>query len=217
MDQQEPHRYLYLHGFASSPSSAKGVDLQRRLQAYGIDLIRPDLNQGDFTHLTLTRQIQQVTDIVQDLDHPVILIGSSLGGLVAAWAAERELQIQSLILLAPAFQFLQQWTQRLGADQLDRWRIDRIMPVFHYGENRHLPLAYDFLTDAQHYHDSDLGRPLPTLILHGLQDEVIGIEASRDYARDRSWVELVELDSDHSLGNVLDPIWDAIVSWCQLD
>ncbi len=58
--------------------------------------------------------------------------------------------------------------------------------------------------------------PIPTLILHGKQDEVIPIQASRDFARSRPWVELIELDSDHTLANVTDKIWQAIRSFCKL-
>ncbi len=215
MARSGTHHFIYLHGFASSPHSAKGVDLQHRLQAQGLDLLIPDLNQGDFTHLTLTRQIQQVSELIRDLDQPVILIGSSLGGLVAAWLGEGQPQIQSLILLAPAFRFLDHWLGRLGSEQIQQWQIDGIMPVFHYGENQTLPLDYGFLTDARGYRDANLRRPLPTLILHGIHDEVIPVESSREYARDRSWVELIELDSDHSLSNASEPIWNGISTWCQ--
>jgi pimeloyl-ACP methyl ester carboxylesterase len=38
------------------------------------------------------------------------------------------------------------------------------------------------LTDAQQYDDTQLRAPIPTLILHGRQDEVIAIEASQQYA-----------------------------------
>ena len=57
---------------------------------------------------------------------------------------------------------------------------------------------------------------IPTLILHGKKDEVIPIAASRDFAISRPWVELVELDSDHALGNVTTEIWQAISLFCQL-
>ena len=59
-------------------------------------------------------------------------------------------------------------------------------------------------------------RPVPTLILHGCEDEVIPIQASRDFTRQRPWVQLIELNSDHSLGNVLPEIWQAIQIFCQL-
>ncbi len=199
-------RYFYLHGFASSPCSTKAIDLHDRFTKTGIDLQIPDLNQGDFSHLTLTRQIQQVAAELPSAD-PVVLIGSSLGGLTAAWVGDRHPQVQQVILLAPAFQFLAHWLPKLGQAQIDRWQQDQFLSVHHYGEGKMLPLHYDFLTDAAQYRDADLQRPVPTLILHGQADATIPIQASRDYAADRSWVKLVELDSDHSLHDVMEKIW----------
>ncbi len=46
--------------------------------------------------------------------------------------------------------------------------------------------------------------------MHGKDDEVIPIQASRDFASLRPWVELIELDSNRALGNVTSEIWQAI-------
>lgn len=208
-------RYIYLHGFASSPQSAKANYLRDCFAKLQIDLKTPDLNQGDFSHLTITRQIRQVEAELQ-LIIPVTLIGSSLGGLAAAWLGERQSQVQRLVLLAPAFQFLSHWLPQLEAEKLNQWQRSQAMMVYHYGEKRSLPLSYEFVVDAQQYRDEQLLRPIPTLILHGREDEVIPIQASRDFAAQRPWVQLIELDSDHALGNVLPEIWAAIQVFCQL-
>ena len=209
-------RYLYLHGFASSPRSTKAQDLRDRFQNLGIELTIPDLNQPDFTHLTLTRQLQQVAALLA-VDHtPVTLIGSSFGGLTAAWAAQQHPQIQRLVLLAPAFQFLDHWLPRLGPEQVQRWQTEQSLSVYHYGAGRSLPLSYNFISDAARYCEDQLQRPIPTLILHGRHDEVIPIPASRHFATVRPWVQLIELDSDHALTNVSNQIWAAIQAFCQL-
>jgi hypothetical protein len=119
------------------------------------------------------------------------------------------------VLLAPAFEFLAHWLLRLGEEQLQLWQTEQYLPVYHYGEKRSLPLHYQFVTDAAQYQDEQLQRPIPTLILHGRHDEVIPIAASRDYAASRPWVEFIELEDDHSLGNVLPEIWDLIKAFCQ--
>ncbi len=69
------------------------------------------------------------------------------------------------------------------------------------------------MTDAAQYRDEALQRPVPTLILHGLQDAVVPIAASHTYAATRPWVQVQPLDSDHSLGNVLPEIWQAIAPY----
>lgn len=207
-------QFIYLHGFASSPKSVKVQYLRERFATLQIDLKVPDLNQGDFSQLTMTRQLRQVEAEFPSNTVPVTVIGSSFGGLTAAWLGQ-QLQVQRLVLLAPAFQFLSQWYRALGEEKLKRWQAEQYLMVYHYGEKRSLPLSYEFILDAAQYRDEQLLRPIPTLILHGCQDEVIPIQASRDFARERPWVELIELDSDHALGNVLPEIWSAIRVFCQ--
>ncbi len=208
--------YIYLHGFASSPKSAKAKDIGDRFAKIQTKLKIPDLNAGDFSHLTITRQLTQIAKEFPDTSVPVILIGSSLGGLTSAHLGQQYQQVQRLVLLAPAFGFLFHWLPRLGNEEVQRWQLEKYLMVYHYGEGRSLPLSYGFVTDATQYQEELLQRPIPTLILHGRKDEVIPIEASRDFARSRPWVELVELDSDHALGNVMEEIWQAIYLFCQL-
>lgn len=205
--------YIYLHGFASSPQSTKARYLRDRCQEIGLDLMILDLNQGDFAHLTLTRQLQQVEELINSSSEPITLIGSSFGGLTAAWLGQRNLRVQRLLLLAPAFNFLQHWLPKLSQVQLQQWQDSGYLPVYHYGEKQIIPLHYEFVRDAHQYHEQQLQRPLPTLILHGIHDEVIPVQASRDYAYSRSWVKLRELDSDHSLADVLPQIWQTIVTY----
>ena len=208
--------YFYLHGFASSPRSTKAQFLAKAFQSVNLDLRSPDLNQNDFYHLTLTRQIQQVRSLLPK-SGSVTLIGSSLGGLTAAWLGEQCPQVDRLVLLAPAFQFLEHWLPRLGREQIRQWRETRLLQVYHYAQQTNLPLNYAFVTDAAQYDETQLQRSLPTLILHGRQDEVIPIQASRDYAATRSAVKLIELESDHALANVQPEIWQAIRLFCAIE
>ena len=202
--------YIYLHGFASSPDSIKAQALKALLAAENIPLIIPDLNQDDFYHLTLTRQIQQVSTYLDNQATPVILIGSSFGGLTAAWLGEKYSQVKQLILLAPAFKFFPLLLQNLSQTTLNNWERTGQLSVYHYGAKKELPLSYQFLLDGQNYDETLLKRPLPTLIFHGKNDEVIPIESSYDYAQNRVWVKLVEFESDHGLTDMIPDIWRQI-------
>lgn len=208
-------KFIYLHGFASCPNSAKAIELKNRFLDVGISLEIPDLNQGYFCHLTITRQLSQVAKLFPDQGKPVTLIGSSLGGLTSAWLGQQYAQVQRLILLAPAFSFLSHWLPKLGENQVREWQQSGYMSIYHYGEEKALPLNYKFVEDAIQYQETQLLRPLPTLILHGRKDQVIPINASRDYATVRPWVQLIELDSDHALIDVMAEIWQAIQAFYQ--
>ncbi|WP_071518389.1 YqiA/YcfP family alpha/beta fold hydrolase [Geitlerinema sp. PCC 9228] len=207
--------YIYLHGFASGPQSRKARYLSDRFADWGYPLTIPDLNQGDFYHLTLTRQLQQVAALLPQSPQTATLIGSSFGGLTAAWLAEKYPQVRQIILLAPAFQFLDCWLPTLSPKDRHTWQTEGKLSVYHHAYQQPLPLHHRFLTDLRSYRESQLQRPVPTLLLHGRHDEVISIEVSRQFAKTRSWVTLQELDSDHALVNVLPEIWQATREFCQ--
>jgi len=201
------NRYIYLHGFASSPQSTKAQFLRHCWQKRGLAMEIPDLNGDDFSSLTLTRQIVQVGQLIEQSQLPVTLIGSSFGGLTAAWLAETYFQVQRLVLLAPAFNFGPIWLGQLEAETLANWQKSGSLSVYHYGYRRYLPIYYKFIEDLANYPQDKLIRQLPTLIIHGRADEVIPLENSRYYAFSRPWVQLIELDSDHALTDVLTRIW----------
>jgi len=134
--------------------------------------------------------------------------------LISVHLAEKHSQVKKIILLAPAFEFLSHWLSKLGEEAVQNWQVNKYLPVYHHAEKRTLPLSYNFLTDAAQYQEKNLQRSIPTLILHGKQDEVIPIQASRNFAELRPWVELIELNSDHALGNVTAEIWEATRSFC---
>lgn len=209
-----PCQFFYLHGWASSPQSDKAQFFKQCLEQRGLKLHIPDLNQNDFYHLTLTRQIQQVEALLPD--SPVTIIGSSLGGLIALWLAERQAQIESVVVLAPALNFLRLCEARMGETQFAQWRSQGEFAFEHYAEKRERLVSYGFIEDMLQYVDADLQRRVPTLILHGKQDEVVSIQTSRDFAATRPWVELVEFESDHRLNDVQAQLWQAIQTFCQL-
>lgn len=202
--------YIYLHGFASSPQSNKAQYLSDRFAREGIKLKILDLNRGDFTNLTLTRQIAQTAAAFASTNNPITIIGSSFGGLTAAWVANQYHQVTSLILLAPAFGFPTSWLSRLGDAQVKQWQKTNFLSVYHYGADRYLPLNYQFIIDAGNYDPAKLQRDLPTLIIHGKHDDVVSIEVSRIYTSQHSQTRLVELESDHGLNDVKEIIWQHI-------
>jgi pimeloyl-ACP methyl ester carboxylesterase len=203
--------YIYLHGFASGSGSTKAQEFKVRCASVGVDLLVPDLNQGDFTQLTISRQIAQVVDLFPQDRTPVTLIGASLGGWTAAIIAQDYPQVERLILLAPAFNFLDLWLPKLGTDRLKSWKDIGYLNIYHYAVQNLLPLHYNFIADARKYHLFPSDRILSTLIIHGIYDDVIPIDSSRDFVAKHPWVELVEVESDHALIDCLELIWQKTV------
>src|SRR5262245_8888349 len=106
---------IYLHGFASGPGSKKAQYFARRFAELGVQVTIPDLACGDFEHLTLSGQLQVIESSAAG--NAVILIGSSLGGYLAALYAARHPETERIVMLAPGFGFARRWPSRLGEDQ----------------------------------------------------------------------------------------------------
>src|SRR6185369_886976 len=166
-------RIVYLHGFASSPHSSKAQFFRRKFAERRIPMEIPQLDEGRFEELTVSSQLAVIDRAVGE--QPAILIGSSLGGYLAAlYASRHPSQIEKLVLLAPAFQSPRRWRERYSPEDWERWRREGSAPVFHYGEGRELRLGYQFIEDAARYEDEP-DFPQRALILHGIHDNVVPV------------------------------------------
>jgi len=193
---------VYLHGFASSPLSSKAQFFRRKFAACGVPMEIPQLDEGRFEELTISGQLRVIERTVGE--RAAILMGSSLGGYLAAlYAARHPSQIEQMVLLAPAFQFPRRWRERYSPDD---WKREGSIPVFHYGEGRERRLGYQFAEDAARYEDEP-EFPQPALIFHGVHDSVVPAGISSAYAARHPNVDLVLLESGHELTDVLDPMW----------
>src|SRR4051812_44077838 len=123
---------IYLHGFASGPSSKKAKFFKKKFESLGLAMSIPDLAQGKFESLTITGQLEVVAQATEG--RSVTLIGSSLGGYLAALYAARHPEVERLVLMAPAFGFAKRWPEILGPDIMREWRDTGSRLVFHYGE-----------------------------------------------------------------------------------
>lgn len=200
---------LYLHGLASSARANKAQFLEQKLSGYpDIRFDAPDFNPtpADFYHMTITGMVNRLRQhLLANLPGEVVLVGSSLGGLVALHYARCFGGVQGLLLLAPALHF------RRGDPEM------RLDSVYHYAFQRELPIDATFYDDGALYCE-DIQPPLPLTILHGIQDDVIPIEESRRYARRYpDQVRLLELSGDHQLSGSFPFIWEQLCTLLDLD
>ena len=200
---------LYLHGFASSARSSKAAFFATKLREHGIELLTPDLNEPDFSTLTITRMVERTTGTIEALpDGPVVLIGSSLGAFVAVQTALRSPgRVDRLILLAPALDFSGNRTRDLGDRGLSEWERTGRLNVFHYGYGRMMPVHYGLYTDAREYDCANAALRMPILIVQGRRDTAVDPAGVEEWARTRPNVELHLLDDDHQLASSLEVIW----------
>ena len=197
-------RIVYLHGFASGPTSKKAQFFRGRFAQLGIGVDIPDLADGNFAQLTITGQLRVIERACRG--EPVTLIGSSMGGYLAALFAARHAEVEKLVLMAPAFCFSKRWPQTLGQASMEEWQRRGVLKVFHYGQGRRAELGYQLIEDGRQYEDYPEVRQ-PTIIFHGRDDTVVPADLSVEFGRRHPQVQLHLMESDHELMNVLDDMW----------
>jgi hypothetical protein len=203
---------FYLHGFASSPASTKVGYFTARFREHGIEIRCPDLNQPDFSTLTLTRMLDRLREeLTQPGGGRATLIGSSLGGTLAILAASHfAVQVERLVLLAPAVMFAKPGHHLLPPERIDEWRRRGALPFFHYADHAERDLHFTFYEDSLRYDPFDAAFTQPTLIFQGVRDASVDHRTVEAFARTRSNVTLSLLDDDHQLIDSLPRMWDDI-------
>jgi uncharacterized protein len=198
---------IYLHGFASGPQSKKAQYFCSRFADRGMEMHIPDLAEGNFEGLTISGQLRVIEKAAAGAD--AWLIGSSMGGYLAALYAARNANVKRLTLFAPAFSFARRWQTMLGAEKIAEWRRTGRLPMYHYGDKVERSVGYALLEDAEQYEDfPDVMQP--TTIFHGRGDDVVPVELSERFAALHPQTDLRIMDSDHELLTVLDQMWTEI-------
>lgn len=163
--------YLYLHGLGAAHVGGKSDSLVAHAAAQGERCLRIDLRghggSGGVLGEVPVRQL--AADVVELLQRsgPLRLVGSSLGGLVAALAAaERPELVPAVALVAPAFGLLPRLHTCL--DPNGRMRTS---------EGHWFLVAPAVLAEARSLDEAALAQalPMPVFVAHGDADDVVPI------------------------------------------
>lgn len=202
---------VFLHGFGSDRGGEKAAYFAERFTAKGWHFMSLDMrshgdSSGTMAQLTLSRCMADVEKALawlpENLKTPV-LIGSSMGGQVAAWYQQQHpASTRGLILLAPAFTFPMGFLTGLSVLEVENWQGAGVRNF----ENEWLKteIGWDLIEDGRSFDREELiaKHRAPTLILQGMKDDAVPWEGSLDFAQ-RSAGKQVELvlikDGDHRL------------------
>ena len=207
---------LYLHGFASSPASIKASMIGSHFIKAGRDFFAPDLNCGDFTSMTISKNIEVARKIADSLVEPFILMGSSLGGYTAAVACLAcQKPPRGLVLMAPAFHPSKLWKSTLSKNEFYEWRDSGKIMVEHFAWGRKVPLSFQFYKDIETKPPFPDIKEYPCIIFHGNKDESVPITLSREFADRNKHVKLYELNDTHDLLASIDYIKNVTSSFLE--
>ena len=196
--------FIYLHGLASGPNSQKATAFKKIFCSLDLHLHIPDLEKGSFENLTISSQFKMVKSIINKYpNEPFGLIGSSLGGYLAALVAELCPEVVAAYLMAPAFGFLKRWREKID-QKYGVEKFPEFIDIFHFRYNENRTLNTKIFKDAELWESVILQRELPLRIVHGSKDESVPVYESKEISKNRPNINFSELDSDHGLLSHLD-------------
>ncbi len=197
-----------MHGFGSGPRSEKARQLSRRFGEAGVPLQLSDLTPGEdgVQRSSPSSMLAEAERLLAGGSPPHAIIGSSLGGYLAAVAAARDPQIERLVLLAPAFRLFERWDRRLTPAARADWKANGL-DVFHFASQRQRRLGWQFHEDARQYPPFPEVK-VPTLCIAGRRDETIPLEDVAAFVARTPSARLVEVDDGHELTASMDVIFE---------
>jgi pimeloyl-ACP methyl ester carboxylesterase len=199
---------LYLHGFASGPGSHKARVLSERFRALGIPIQIPDLTPGEdgFERSSPSSMLAIAEATLARGEPPHAIIGSSLGGYLAALAASRDPSIERLVLMAPAFRLFERWEARLGPGELAAWRRDGL-ETMHFASNRRRRVGWQFFEDARRLPAFPEVR-VPALCVGGTRDDTVPLADVEAFVERTPAARLVAVEDGHDLAASIERIFE---------
>jgi uncharacterized protein len=207
---------LFITGFLSSRWGTKSKALLKWCQEHNRGFCCYDArgfgeSEGAFADYTLSDWMADARAVISMLTGGprLTLVGNSLGGWIAWLMAQEFEEVDRLILIAPAFNMMGLRAKSISPERRQAWQTIGRMPWDDDPLHKDWPLSWKWVEESESHWKAtfDRLRPVKTSIVHGLQDDVILPNGSREFveqllARDRSFpIELTLLPGDHRLSS----------------
>ncbi len=180
------------HGFTTSKDGRTYVRLEEILNAKNFSTLRFDFyghgeSEGELADITISEAVDDALSAIRFVKESgygrIGLMGSSFGGFASILTAGQSDDLFVLALKSPVSDYLDLLIARDHDIDIQAWRQNGHILV-EASDGQNLRLNYSFYEDAERMHGYALARRIkvPTLIVHGDQDETVPLEQSRKAA-----------------------------------
>jgi len=224
---QEPHNYvIFAHCFTCNKNLSAVKNIGKSLTSNGFGVLRFDFtglgeSEGDFADTNFSGNVADLVVAAEYLKDnykaPSLIIGHSLGGAAAIFAASEIPYIQAVATVgAPSNPEHVTHLLKSGIDEIQT-SGKAIVNL----SGRDFTIKKQFIDDLQNKSLPDVANKLrkPLLVMHSPQDDTVGIKNAEEiYIAARHPKSFVSLDgADHLLMNKRDSIYtgEVISGWAK--
>jgi pimeloyl-ACP methyl ester carboxylesterase len=180
------------HGFSTSKDGRTHVGLEdilnrKKFSTFRFDFFGHGESEGKFEEITLSEAVDDVKCViryVKDLGYEKIgLVGSSFGGFASIVTAGQSEDLYVLALKSPVSDYMGLLIAQDQGLDIKTWKKEGF--IFVKGaDGQRLKLNYAFFEDVERVEGYTYARKInvPTLIVHGDQDETVPLSQSRKTA-----------------------------------
>lgn len=183
---------ILCHGFSTSKEGRTYVRLEEILNDSGISTFRFDFfghgeSEGKFEEITTFEAVDDIQNAINFLKESgykeIGLVGSSFGGMASIIAASKSNALYVLALKSPVSDYTALIHSRVGEQDIKNWKEKGIIDVTGIdGENRKLKYSFYEEVEKVKVYEADQNIKIPTLIVHGDEDETVPIGQSKKTA-----------------------------------
>ena len=226
--QEEKPIIILCHGFSTSKDGRTYVRLEEILNKNRVSTFRFDFfghgeSDGKFEETTTSEAVDDIHNVIKFLKDSGYkktgLVGSSFGGMASMIEAGKTNDLYVLAMKSPVSDYLGMFLARDIEIDIKDWKEKGFIDVTGVnGESR--KLNYSFYEDAEKINGYEAAKKIkiPTLIVHGNEDETVPIEQSKRTASliENCRLEIIE-GGDHTYSkaehfeNMLDLISEFII------
>ncbi|MFW6110904.1 MAG: alpha/beta hydrolase family protein [Thermoproteota archaeon] len=179
---------ILCHGFGTNKDGHTYLRLEDLLIQQGVSTFRFDFfghgeSGGDLGSITVSEAVDDILNAIEYIKrrgyHRIGLMGSSFGGISSIIAASKSDDLFVLALKSPVSDYVKAEERRLGKKGIQRWKERGYLELEDFDEN--VQLKYSFFEDLHNHRGYPAARKIgiPTLIVHGEEDDVVPVEQSK--------------------------------------
>ena len=181
---------IYLHGFRSHCNGEKALEIAQHAINMERSWLRFDLrghgqSDGQLCDQVISSGLSDLLLVIDAItDRTLILHASSMGCWISLLATlRRRERISALMLIAPAFNFVQNNLANLPEAVLEHWQAETYMSFPDAYEGEPYSLKYDIIKDAIPFDvlNNEVSIDIPVHIVHGENDPIIPISNTETF------------------------------------